>query len=409
MTSDRIVQLLDDPRGLEALYRQDPETFRAALREAARAHPDAVALQVWRARLEYDEPSALAQPARWAYAAAIALTCGALFRLPAIWLGEEWYYPRLAPWWVLLGLSAYFWFERRDRRRLIGGLALTLAIVVYVSLLPGYTDSVVMALIHLPILGWAFLGLMFTGEEWSDTDARIRFVRYNGELVVLASVVALGAMVFSGLTVALFEMIAENSADRYAENAGPFLVAAVPIVGTFLYDRVFGRRTGITAVLARIFAPLFLVMVVVYLSSAFLGGQNPFFDRSFLITFNGLLLVVLAITGFSIVERGERAVGVSDYINLALLAVTLLIDAIALSAILFRLVSFGSTPNRIVVLGANLVIMAHLAWMGWAYLGLIRRRAGVSELRRVAAKYLPVYVLWAALVTFLLPLIFRFA
>jgi len=41
-----------------------------------------------------------------------------------------------------------------------------------------------------------------------------------------------------------------------------------------------------------------------------------------------------------------------------LLAVSLVIDLIALSAILFRLTSYGLTPNRLVVLGANLIIIA---------------------------------------------------
>ena len=39
---------------------------------------------------------------------------------------------------------------------------------------------------------------------------------------------------------------------------------------------------------------------------------------------------------------------------------TLAIDLIALSAILFRLTSFGMTPNRIAVLGANLIVLFHL-------------------------------------------------
>ena len=132
------------------------------------------------------------------------------------------------------------------------------------------------------------------------------------------------------------------------------IAAAVPVAGTYLYDVVFKRHTGIASVLARVFAPLFLMMTGTYLGVAFLGGQNPFVDRSFLITFNGLLLVVLGMTVFSIAERGEQTeVGWIDYVNVALLVVTLVIDLIALSAILFRLTSYGLTPNRVVVLGAK--------------------------------------------------------
>lgn len=409
-TSRRLIELLDDPATLEALYRQDPDSFRDAFNEASRSAPDSPTIRVWAARLAYREPARTVGGGRLWSAIGLALTAGALVRIPALWLGEEWYYPRLAPTLVLLSLAAYFWLQDRDRGRLIAGLGLAATVVGYTALLPGSTDSVVMALLHLPILAWAFLGYVFTGAGWRDPEPRIRFLRYNGELLILGSLVALGGIVFSGITVALFELISKNSEEWYARNVGVVGAAAVPVAATYLYDVVFRRRTGIASVLARVFAPLFLIMTATYLAVGFLGGGNPFLDRSFLITFNGLLLVVLGMTVFSIAERGEQAeVGWIDYVNVALVGVTLLIDLIALSAILFRLTSYGLTPNRVVVLGANLIVMTHLAWIGRASIRVIRGTGGPAAVRQAVAGYLPVYAAWAALVAFALPLVFRFA
>ena len=199
-TAERILELLQDPEGLEALYRQEPEAFSEGLAAASAANPDSVALCTWRARLEYKKPAhGAAGPGRLVPAIAIALGFGALLRVPALWLGDEWFYPRFLPSVVMLALAAYFWMGRRDRRLLIIGLTLAVVAAAYVSLLPGdpiSTDSVVMAVIHMPLVIWAFLGIVFTGDSWRDADARVRFVRYNGELVVLGSVVALG---FGGL------------------------------------------------------------------------------------------------------------------------------------------------------------------------------------------------------------------
>ena len=418
LTARRILELLDTPEELEALYRQDPESFRDSLDEASRAAHDSTTLRVWRARLEYSAYAGGAEKRRMWYAIGIGLSVGAVVRIPAVWLGEEWYYPRLAPSLVMLGLAAYFWLQNRDLRRLIAGLTLAVIATAFTSLLPSsvsssgisYTDSVVMALIHLPILFWAFLGFIFTGPSWREREPRIRFIRYNGELLILASLVGLGGVVFSGITVALFELVSENSAEWYFENVGVVGAAAVPVAGTYLYDVVFERRTGIASVLARVFAPLFLIMTCTYLLVAFLGGQNPFVDRSFLIIFNGLLLVVLGMTVFSIAERGEQTgVGWIDYVNVALLVVTLVIDLIALSAIVFRLGSYGFTPNRVVVLGANLVVMTHLAWTCRAYISLVQAKSGAAGIRRAVAGYLPVYAGWAALVSFVMPFVFRFS
>jgi hypothetical protein len=171
-TADRILQLLDDPHGLEALYRQDPEAFRESLDEASRVEPDSLTLRVWRARFEFREPG---RGAVWrsklGRAIVIAIAFGALIRLPALWLGQEWYYQRFAPSWAIMALAAYFWIERRDRWSLVAGLGLALAAIAYVRALPGYSDSVVMALIHLPIVFWFFLGLVFMGDSWRSAES----------------------------------------------------------------------------------------------------------------------------------------------------------------------------------------------------------------------------------------------
>ncbi len=409
-TAGHILELLDDPEGLEALYRQDSEAFRDSLDEASRSSPDSVALRVWRARLEYREHAGTAENRhRLWYAIGIGLVVGALVRLPAVWLGEEWYYPRLAPSWVMLSLAAYFWFRRPDRVLLIGGVGLSLAAVVYVSLLPEYTDSIVMALIHLPLVLWAYVGLVFLGGSWRDANSRVRFVRYNGELVVLGTLVGLGGLVLSGVTVALFALIIDNVEEWYFSNIGIFGATAVPVAATYLYDAVFNRRIAIAAVLARVFAPLFLVMVVTYLIVTLVQGENPFIDRSCLLNVTGLRLLVLGISVFSSVERDrESDVSLIDYVNLALVGVTLLIDAIALSAILFRLASYGFTPNRVTVLGANVIVLVHLVWIFATYIGLVRRKVGFAAMERVVGNYLPVYAAWAAIVAFLLPVVFRF-
>lgn len=416
MTVAPLPKLPDDPEELESLYRQDPETFQRLLAEASQADPDSIVLRVWRARLGYRKPTGASMGGGLLPVIAIILVFGSLIRFPMMLLGQEWYLPRFLPALVILALGTYFWLRTPDRRRLIGGTSLALATAAYLAFLPpgppnaALPDSVAMGLLHLPIVFWALLGLAFAGDAWRETDARIRFIRYNGELLVLGSLVALGAMVFSGVTVALFSLAFGDIEEAYFETAATFGVVAVPVVATHLYDAVFHRRTGILAVLARVFAPLFLAMSVTYLVVVLVTGQNPFVDRSFLITFNALLLVVLGITIFSIVERDQDSpTGRLDSVNIALATVTLLINAIALAAIVFRLASYGLTPNRVAVLGANLLVMAHLAWICRSYVQVVRGQAGFADLRRVVASYLPVYVAWAALVAFVLPLLFGFA
>ena len=134
-TTSLILDRLDDPEELEALYRQDPEAFRESLDEAFHAAHDSMALRVWSARLKHDEAVLGAKHGTnlW-YALGICVAVGALVRLPATWLGGWWYYPRLAPLWIILGLAGYFLVRRPDRALLRAGVSLAVVAVGYVSL-----------------------------------------------------------------------------------------------------------------------------------------------------------------------------------------------------------------------------------------------------------------------------------
>jgi hypothetical protein len=87
VNADQILEHLDDPPALEALYRGSPVAFRDALEEALSTRPDDVVLRVWAARLA--EPPRKELPTRGlGLALAIGLGSGLLVRLPAVWLGE---------------------------------------------------------------------------------------------------------------------------------------------------------------------------------------------------------------------------------------------------------------------------------------------------------------------------------
>ncbi len=51
-TAQQILESLDDPEMLEALYRQNPDSFHRAFREASRTAPASDTIRIWRARLE---------------------------------------------------------------------------------------------------------------------------------------------------------------------------------------------------------------------------------------------------------------------------------------------------------------------------------------------------------------------
>jgi len=89
--------------------------------------------------------------------------------------------------------------------------------------------------------------------------------------------------------------------------------------------------------------------------------------------------------------------------------VTLVIDAIALTAIVYRLLQFGITPNRIAVTGANLLIFVHLLWIFYEYVKAFQSKSSTEMIKTTIGRYLPVYSVWSIFVLTGLPLLFGFS
>ena len=128
-----------------------------------------------------------------------------------------------------------------------------------------------------------------------------------------------------------------------------------------------------------------------------------------LIGFDLLLVVVVGLLLYAISARDPQAEpGFFDGLQLLLVICALLVDALALWAILARISEFGFTPNRVAALGENLILVVNLGWSAVLYSRFLRRRVAFTPLERWQTAYLPVYAVWAWVVVVVFPLVFGF-
>lgn len=417
MTEDDILTASNSPAELERLYRTDPEQFTAAFPAAWARQPNSVVLLVWRERLSPSAMAAAHSPPTDRHSlpltVVLSLATGTLVKLPAFSaITSGWYYSRFAAPLTVVALIVYFLVRYPAPVKLTRIIALACVVCfVYLAILPDHpkSDTLILSLMHMPLVLWAFLGIAFCGSEWRLVRRRIDYIRYWGEIMVYSAVVLLGGMVLTALTFALFVLIGLDITTWYMSYVVVYGIVASPIVASYLYDAIQKRKTKIAPMLANVFAPLLLVTVVVYLLAMAINRTSPFSDCDFLISLNGLLLLVLAITIFSVAERPSFSRrNLLDTTNISLVVVTLVIDAIALSAIVFRLSSMGLTPNRLAVLGTNVLVFVHLARLLKCYMGVVRTRSDGGPMDALTASYIPVYSIWTAMVAFTFPLLFRF-
>ena len=117
----------------------------------------------------------------------------------------------------------------------------------------------------------------------------------------------------------------------------------------------------------------------------------------------------MAIILFSLTEATNNTNSKFNLIILFGLAILAIIaNTIALSAISFRLSEFGLSPNRLAVLGANLLIFAHLLLVSYGLIKNLNGKATLQNVEATIASFIPVYAIWAAFISFVLPFIFQF-
>ncbi|PWW05079.1 uncharacterized protein DUF4153 [Paenibacillus cellulosilyticus] len=411
--NNRVLEQLHNPRELEQMFRADPEAFRQSFAHAWEHNPDSQVLAVWNERLHYKEPEAAKKATlfqrNFVSMGILAILAGICTRLILFFANRGDITMMNIAFGVLPFIAAYFAVNNGANKRMIYTLASIFALaIVLLNLLPQKeTDSIVLAYLHLPIFLWVIVGLAYTGNEYRIGRARLAYLKFNGEFAILYACMAISGMLLTGITMRLFELVDLDISEFYFTNIVAFGAAALSVVAAYLVSKNLKLAKNIAPYIARIFSPLVLVTLAAYLVTVAWVGKSPFSDRDFLLSFNGILLGVLAVTIFSITERGtDERKNITDYVNAALIALALIIDSVALSAIVFRLSSYGVTANRLAVLGINVLIWANLIWIMSAYVRMLRNQTGPSTVQDAVTKYLPIYGLWAAFVAVAFPLMF---
>ncbi|WP_257657620.1 hypothetical protein [Parapedobacter lycopersici] len=410
----QILSHLDNPRQLEQLYRADKPAFTRTFNTLYSEIKDSTLATYWNERLNFTTGERPAGNRNELIFIGIAsLLAGLIAKLPALFgIDETFFYSRNVGFVVFPLLTAYFaWQHKLPSGRIAVLAGATLLGLVFINFLPNNekSDTLVLSCIHLPLWLWAILGAAFTGNDNRSNGKRIGFLTYNGDLLVMTGLLLIAGIALSGITLGLFSLIGLAIETLYFRNIGMVGLAAAPIVGTYLVRSNPQLVGKIAPVIARIFCPLVLVMLVTYLAATLYAGKDPYRDREFLLVFNILLIGVMALIFFAIAGTSTAAKSRAElWLLLLLSALTIAVNGIALSAVLFRISTWGITPNRVAVLGGNVLILINLLLVTIQLFRVLKGTSSISGVENIVAVYLPVYALWAAVVTFLFPLLFGF-
>jgi len=393
--------------------------------EFAREHSDRLWKQlVMPAAAGGGEPKATV-PRDAVVAFGLAVAAGVAIKVPALFgmrLDQDAaFYLRNLGLFVLPLLTGYFVWKRRPDARTIWWLAgAFVAAAVFANVYPfqahvpgsdthdpGNTET--LTVLHLPIALWVAVGVAYAGARWGEVAGRMDFIRFSGELFIYYVLIALGGGVLTGFTALTFEAIGLDLERFLVSWILPCGAMGGVLVASWLVETKQSVIENMAPVLARLFTPLFTLVLLVFLGLVLGTGRTLDIDREVLIVFDLLLVIVLGLLLYALSARDASApAGPFDVLQVVLVLSALVADAVALWAIAGRITEMGFTPNRVAALGMNVILLVNLAWSAVLYIRFLRGRGGFAALERWQTTYLWVYAVWAAIVVTLFPPLFRY-
>lgn len=347
-----------------------------------------------------------------AFGAALAYKMTNFFGLGIDPPGEE-FYTRNLMFLVLPFLAIYFAVRGKVAAKpiaVVAGIFAALATVVNVYPFVASGSTELLAGLHLPILLWLVTGVLYAAGEWRSVERRMEYTKFTGEWIINFGLISIGVGVLSAITIGIFEAVLFDASAFMKEWVIPSCITGAVVVAGWLVSQRKGLSAGIAPWLAKLFTPLFALMVLAVIGAIAITGGGVAVDRELLIVFDLLLVVVTALLLYGIAARDPIAKPAAfDWIQLVLVVGALVVDAYALASMAGRLAEFGASPNRVAAFGLNVILLANLGWSAVLLTGFLRGRRAFADLAKWQMSYLPVYAGWAAVVVVVLPLVFGFA
>ncbi|MFG1691564.1 permease prefix domain 1-containing protein [Gemmatimonadota bacterium] len=322
------------------------------------------------------------------------------------------FYIRNFSFFVLPFLAGLFAWKRALPRSGWAGLAgAFVAAALVMNLMPfvpeGHTEA--LAALHLPMALWLAVGVAYAGGQWRDSRQRMNYVRFSGEWFIYYALIALGGGVLMGMTVLLFSAAGFDPEPLLNEWILPCGIVGAVIIAGWLVEAKQSVIENMAPVLTLVFTPLFTLLLLGFLGTMAWTGSAITVEREVLIGFDLLLVVVVGLHLYALSARDpQEEPGFFDKLQFVLVVCALLVDAMALWAILARISEFGFSPNRVAALGENLILLANLGGAAVLYTLFLRGRKGFASMERWQTNFLPVYLVWAVVVVVVFPIIFGF-
>jgi len=282
--------------------------------------------------------------------------------------------------------------------------------IYLISMKQEESTTMILMLIHLPLFFWLSLLPAYTGPgEFRNPGRQLDFIRFTGETFLYGILIGCGTAVLIGAASFLFSDTGISMDVLFEQIFLTGILPLIPLAAAALVEAKGHLIENFAPVLARIFLPLFLLLLIIFLSFSWIAGTPMSGNRELLIVIDLLLALILAMILYtSSIERDEGTRSIWDIIILLSIGAAVIVDIYALVAILGRFSEFGITPNRLAATGENFLLLLNLGGLFFLYSKFTAGKTTRKSIMQFQGLFLAVYAVWLLIVGLLFPIIFSF-
>lgn len=271
------------------------------------------------------------------------------------------------------------------------------------------------------IIFFIIIALSYNGFQVLNSKTISEFFTFSADISIFAAlitgVVSTVFGIFATIVIFLikdiFNILDEKIIIKLILLSISFLSSIFPFLVYIVYKKM---KTNISIYLSRILMPFSLLFIFILLILLLMPDIRPYDNRVTFILYNIMLAVIVLNMFFVRADYKSSIFTKALYIVLPIVAI--LFDILVLTSSLYRLAEYGITPNKITLVGTNLVMLGNLVFITFfnikSILNIFKNNEDIKDIKNItigdskSVFYIYVYAAWAFIVCFIMPLFYIF-
>lgn len=271
------------------------------------------------------------------------------------------------------------------------------------------------------IIFFIIIALSYNGFQVLNSKTISEFFTFSADISIFACLITGVVSTVFGIFIAIVLYLIQDIIQSLDEKviiklivlSISFLSSIFPFLVYIVYKKM---KTNISIYLSRILMPFSLLFIFILLILLLMPDIRPYDNRVTFILYNIMLAVIVLNMFFVRVDYKSSIFTKALYIVLPIVAI--LFDILVLTSSLYRLAEYGITPNKITLVGTNLVMLGNLVFITFfnikSILNIFKNNEDIKDIKNITigdtknVLYIYVYAAWAFIVCFIMPLFYIF-